>query len=55
MKTQERIKEKETAKKLWNLSAHLCGFEPEIPYEEPSPVPESPESQASSTEEKKEQ
>ncbi|XP_059171713.1 retinol dehydrogenase 13-like, partial [Physella acuta] len=52
MKTQERIKDKDTAKKLWNLSAHLCGFEPEIPYEEPSPVPETP---ASSTEEKKEQ
>ncbi|XP_055863193.1 retinol dehydrogenase 12-like [Biomphalaria glabrata] len=34
IKTQDRIKDKEVAKELWNISAHLCGFEPDTPYEE---------------------
>ncbi|KAH9489345.1 Retinol dehydrogenase 13 [Bulinus truncatus] len=48
IKTQDRIKDKEVAKQLWNVSAHLCGFEPDVPFEETAPAESSPTAESDS-------
>ncbi|CAG5136106.1 unnamed protein product [Candidula unifasciata] len=48
LKPSDKVKDKDVAKKLWNVSAQLCGFKDETP-------PEEAAAPAPSTEEKKEQ